>query len=577
MGRGFFSGVIWGSLVAILGFWLMTQVTGKVALVTEPPRQVQDEAPQDAGLTETSGETNPPEPPAETTAPATEQPAEQSAPEQEPAENAPKPEPAPVAVPEASTPPAEQPVPSEEPEPSVSVATAPPERGTVADQVLEVPDNDSPPASVETPQPTSQPVAGLDTGAEISGSDAREGAGQDVAAMAPETADERPGGAASQPARPELPVTDEAPAATDFSNPQVVVPTTPETQEEPQTETEAQAGASAGTDTDAANSEPVPDAGSKSPVPIDADEAEPEVAEVQPAPDDGETGEDEPAVSDGPAQMPVIRKAGEAVQTEKVGGFVRAGQGFNRDDTAENPEDAPEEQTDGEGDDTTATDDLPALQRYAVPFENPDARPIMAIVLLPDETAGVPEEALPFEVSFAVDANASGATEKMTALRNAGHEVVLIAPLPDRARPSDVEVAFQEYLSRVPEAVAVMDTQSANFQSSRQVSSQIAQILAETGHGMITYSHGLNSASQVAEREGVPAALVFRVFDEGNRDGAAIKRFLDQAAFRAGQQKGVVLVGHNRPKTVRALLEWSLGNRASTVALAPVSAVLLAQ
>ena len=91
---------------------------------------------------------------------------------------------------------------------------------------------------------------------------------------------------------------------------------------------------------------------------------------------------------------------------------------------------------------------------------------------------------------------------------------------------------------------------------------------------MITYSRGLNSAIQVAEREGVPAALVFREFDSNGQNGAAIKRFLDQAAFRAGQQVGVILVGHNRPETIKALLEWGLGNRANTVALAPVSAVL---
>jgi polysaccharide deacetylase 2 family uncharacterized protein YibQ len=94
---------------------------------------------------------------------------------------------------------------------------------------------------------------------------------------------------------------------------------------------------------------------------------------------------------------------------------------------------------------------------------------------------------------------------------------------------------------------------------------------------MITYSRGMNSAAQVAERAGVHGAIVFREFDNDGQNTAAIKRFLDQAAFRAGQQTGVILVGHNRPETITALLEWSLGNRASTVALAPVSPVLQAQ
>ena len=39
----------------------------------------------------------------------------------------------------------------------------------------------------------------------------------------------------------------------------------------------------------------------------------------------------------------------------------------------------------------------------------------------------------------------------------------------------------------------------------------------------------------------LPVALVFREFDNAGQDRAAMKRFLDQAAFRAGQQSGVIL------------------------------------
>ena len=56
-----------------------------------------------------------------------------------------------------------------------------------------------------------------------------------------------------------------------------------------------------------------------------------------------------------------------------------------------------------------------------------------------------------------------------------------------------------------------------------------------------------------------------------------MRRFLDQAAFRAGQEEaGVIMMGRVRPDTISALLLWGLQDRASRVALAPVSALLLA-
>ncbi len=578
MGRGFFSGVLWGSLAAVAGLWLLSQTSDTVTLVILPPEEVHDEAPQGAQLVQTDEQAPPPQAPVETEAPDAEQAVQPAVPEQSPQEAAPEPGMAPSQAPAAPAPPMPRSVPTQDNDPSLDVAPAPPEQSDEADNTLLAPANDPLPETVEPP--TAATAGSVLPSAGGAGApdtpDVPAGAGGDVVAAAPQSEDQRPDAAASQPARPALPASDRAPVATDFSNPQVVEPTLPEAVQTPPAEADVQG------DQPASVTAQAPGAGGEQPgaladVEADRPAAVDTATDAGPETADTATADPETEVAEAPraALVPVVRKAGEAVQPDRVGGFVSAGQGFRKDEPAEDalPGD------DGASDQSVAepapdTGDLPALQRYAVPFENPEGRPIMAIVLLPDQTAAPQVAALPFEVSFAVDASKSDATRRMAALRDAGREVVLIAPLPDRARPSDVEVAFQEYLSAVPEAVAVMDTENANFQSSRQVSSQVAQILAETGHGMITYSHGLNSATQVAEREGVPAALVFRVFDEGNRDGAAIKRFLDQAAFRAGQSNGVVLVGHNRPDTVRALLEWSLGNRAQTVALAPVSAVL---
>ena len=56
-----------------------------------------------------------------------------------------------------------------------------------------------------------------------------------------------------------------------------------------------------------------------------------------------------------------------------------------------------------------------------------------------------------------------------------------------------------------------------------------------------------------------------------------IRRFVDQAAFRARQESGVILLGRVRPDTISALTLWGNANRAGQVALAPVSAVLTGQ
>ncbi len=74
----------------------------------------------------------------------------------------------------------------------------------------------------------------------------------------------------------------------------------------------------------------------------------------------------------------------------------------------------------------------------------------------------------------------------------------------------------------------------------------------------------------------MPAGLVFRELDNDGQKPDVIRRFLDNAAFKARQERGgVILLGHARPETLQALIEWSLGNRAKSVAMAPVSAVLL--
>ncbi len=252
--------------------------------------------------------------------------------------------------------------------------------------------------------------------------------------------------------------------------------------------------------------------------------------------------------------------------------------------TAEEPA-VPDETADAAdpADQGTASDDadLPPVQRFATGFENPDGKPLMSIVLIDDGSSPIGLDALrsfPYPLSFAVDAGWSGAGSAMQKYRGAGFEVLAMVDLPEGQTASDIEVSMQTYLERVPQAVAVMEGVGRGLQAGREASEQIADILRDSGHGAVLFSNGLNTAQKLIAREGVPSASVFRDFDSGGQSATVIRRFLDQAAFRAGQEdKGVIVVGRLRADTISALLLWGLQDRASRVAVAPVSAVLTAE
>ena len=99
---------------------------------------------------------------------------------------------------------------------------------------------------------------------------------------------------------------------------------------------------------------------------------------------------------------------------------------------------------------------------------------------------------------------------------------------------------------------------------------------AERGwlYGFTTYDRGLNTAQQVAEREGLPAATIFRMLDAEQENPDTIKRYLERAALKAGQEGQVVMIGHSYPDTVTAVFSWALDAGSQTVRFAPLSAIL---
>jgi hypothetical protein len=221
-----------------------------------------------------------------------------------------------------------------------------------------------------------------------------------------------------------------------------------------------------------------------------------------------------------------------------------------------------------------------ALDSFRVAYERPADVPLLSLILIvPEASAVLPDTlaALPFKVSFAIFARDPEASQTASDLRKSGAEILMIPSLPQAATPADVEQALQANLSVIPQAVAFLDAPEASFQTDRTAVAQVVAAAGASGHGLVTFPRGLNTAQKIAERDGVPAGLVFRDLDADGQDSATIRRTLDQAAFRARQEGEVILVGRARPQTITALTEWALGNRAASVSLAPVSAVIAPQ
>ena len=227
------------------------------------------------------------------------------------------------------------------------------------------------------------------------------------------------------------------------------------------------------------------------------------------------------------------------------------------------------------------TSGVPPIDAYSMPFENPDNKPLMSIVLVDSGvniTGGaIGVEALrsfPYPLNFAVDVTLPDANERMNAYRSEGFEVLALLDLPAGATATDAEINLSAAFEAVPEAVGLIEGMGAGLQDSREAADQLIAALKDSGHGFVLQAKGLNTIQKLAAREGLPAALVFRDFDSAGQTPTVIRRFLDQAAFRARQEDGVIMMGRLRPDTISALLIWGLQDRSRRVALAPVSATL---
>ncbi|SFS75310.1 Uncharacterized conserved protein YibQ, putative polysaccharide deacetylase 2 family [Sulfitobacter marinus] len=239
-----------------------------------------------------------------------------------------------------------------------------------------------------------------------------------------------------------------------------------------------------------------------------------------------------------------------------------------------------------EGEIDAGTDKLPTvrpIEIYGQAFANEEQKPLMSILLIDQgsdldgsEVGIAALRSFPYPISFAVDVALPDATQRMEIYLAEGFEVLAMVDLPEGAEPSDAETTLAVAFQRMPQVVGVLEGVGAGLQPNRDVADQVTEILAQGGYGLVSQDKGLNTMPKLAVKEGVPASPIFRDFDSKDQTATVIRRFLDQAAFKAGIEGSVIMLGRMRPETISALLVWGLQDRANQVALAPISAVLLA-
>ncbi|MDH3262902.1 MAG: divergent polysaccharide deacetylase family protein, partial [Paracoccaceae bacterium] len=550
--RGLVSGMVWGAILGAAGL-------GFVSLMSPvPPTRAKDVA---AAVDAVEAQ----EAPADAAEPA---------PEPEPAA---EPEPAPAAEPAAATedeaadaaePPA---VAAEAPEPEAppasqagaEVSVPGPLAEATAEPAAAQPEEPGSPEAPPTPEGAAPLPPRPETSAEPAGPGAEAGE-ESVAVLLPES-----GGSAAPPASPEAPAAmapEASPAAVETPPaplPQIVEAAPADVGDAAEADMPAAAEPEMPAEVEPempAAVEPEMPAPAEPEMPAEVEPEPPAVAEAEAPAEPAEEAQAEPG--------PATPEAGVAprIAIGQQAGFGNLAPDVRVNRFSRNGDLAAAEPTAVEEPDEAGMAEAPggALELYAARFENPGAKPLLSLVVLDIgvEAGGLDRAALadfPFPVSFAIPADRPDAGEAAKAYRDAGFEVVMLAgALPQSATPADLEVSFEAFRAAVPEAVAVLDAPDGGFQGSRPLSAQVVAILGAGGQGLLTYDRGLNSAAQIAQREGVPSAMVFRDLDPDPQEADSIRRTLDRAALRAVQEGRVIVLARSRPDTVSALFAWAL-------------------
>lgn len=224
-----------------------------------------------------------------------------------------------------------------------------------------------------------------------------------------------------------------------------------------------------------------------------------------------------------------------------------------------------------------------ALTEFAAPFDGSDGKPLMAIVLIDEGESPFLRPgmaALNEPVTFGVRADLPDSDLVAGRYRESGFEVSAVTPpegalsLASADTPDAVVQTLAEVFRKVPAAASLMDAIGGPLPGDTDLARQVAQGLAVTGHGLLSHrGTGVTDLPTIAEAEGVPTEVIFRVIDD-EPGSASITQALEAALGDAERTGGAIIVGHVRQETVATLSQWMFGTSPQSVTIAPVSAVL---
>jgi len=226
-----------------------------------------------------------------------------------------------------------------------------------------------------------------------------------------------------------------------------------------------------------------------------------------------------------------------------------------------------------------------ALEFYATTFAPAD-RPLLGVVLLDIGDRGLAVDKLKklnAPITIAIRADDPDASARALEYSAAGFEVIAMASenstaaLNVAATSGQVEDALDVMFNTVPNAIGLMDNADATLQKNNRAAKEIVKSFADTGHGLVTNTKGINSLDREARAVAVRTAKVTRTLDGNHESKAVIMRYLDRASLDAGRDGAVIILGTTAKETVATIAIWLLSSKGQSVMLAPASAVLLGE